>query len=98
MLGVFGKNELFAINTAWINLSLGGNSLFHMPLHYGISVLSGNFVYNGYLENLFFTNMSSIMFIINLKELCNFTWKRQIMIISVQRTHSITLHRFHDQL
>ena len=30
VLGVFGKNELFAINTAWINLSLGGNSLFHV--------------------------------------------------------------------
>ena len=30
VLGVFGKTELFAINTAWINLSLGGNSLFHV--------------------------------------------------------------------
>ena len=30
VLGVFGKNELFAISKAWINLSLGGNSLFHV--------------------------------------------------------------------
>ena len=30
MLGVFGKTQLFAINTAWINMSLGGNSSFHV--------------------------------------------------------------------
>ena len=46
----------------------------------------------------FHTNMLPTMFIINLKELCNFTWKLQIMIIFVQRTHSIPLDRFHDEL
>ena len=30
MLSLLGKTELFAINTAWIKLSLGGNSLFHV--------------------------------------------------------------------
>ena len=30
MLSLFGKTELFAINMAWIKLSLGGNSLFHV--------------------------------------------------------------------
>ena len=30
VLGVFGKTQLFAINTAWINMSLGGNSSFHV--------------------------------------------------------------------
>ena len=30
VLGVFRKNELSAISKAWINLSLGGNSLFHV--------------------------------------------------------------------
>ena len=30
VLGVFGKNELFAISKAWINLSLAGNILFHV--------------------------------------------------------------------
>ena len=27
---LFGKKELFAINRAWIKLSLGANSLFHV--------------------------------------------------------------------
>ena len=27
---VFGKTQLFAINKAWINMSLGGNTLFHV--------------------------------------------------------------------
>ena len=26
----FGKTQLFAINKAWINLSLGGDTLFHV--------------------------------------------------------------------
>ena len=30
VLGVFGKTQLFAINTAWIIMSLGGNSLFRV--------------------------------------------------------------------
>ena len=30
MLSLLRKTELFAINTAWIKLSLGGNSLFHV--------------------------------------------------------------------
>ena len=30
MLGVFGKTQLSAINTTWIIMSLGGNSLFHV--------------------------------------------------------------------
>ena len=63
-------------------MGLGGSSLFLCAIHYGISFSCGNFVCNGYLENLIFhTNMSPTMFIINLKELCNFTWKLQIMII-----------------
>ena len=28
VLGDFGKNQLFAINTAWIIMTLGGSSLF----------------------------------------------------------------------
>ena len=30
MFSLFGKTELFAINKAWIKLSLGRNSLFHV--------------------------------------------------------------------
>ena len=30
VLGDFGKSQLFAINMAWIIMSLGGNSLFRV--------------------------------------------------------------------
>ena len=79
-------------------MALGGSSLFCVLLLWNII-----FVWELRLQWIFgklnfHTNMSPTMFIINLKELCNFTWKLQIMIIFLQRTHSIPLDRFHDEL
>ena len=97
MFLVFRKTQLFAINKAWIKLSLGEDTLFHVIFVVEYQFLCWNFVFSGYLENLSFTNMSSIMFSITMP-LCNITWKLQIMTIFVQWIHYIPFDRFHDEL
>ena len=80
-------------------MSLGGNSLLHVLFIMEYQFCVGtSFAMDKFGKLNFHTNMSPTMFITNLKELCNFTWNRQFMIIFVQWTHSITLHRFHDEL
>ena len=54
VLGVFGKTQLFAINTAWINMSLGGNSLFHVLFIMEYQFCVGTSFAMDIWQNLFF--------------------------------------------
>ena len=96
MFSLLGKTELFAINMAWIKLSLGGNSLFHVLFIMEYQFCLGT-SFSMDTWRTYFSQTCHLSCLSSLP-LCNFTWKHQIMIIFVQRTHSIPLDRFHDEL
>ena len=54
VFSLFRKIQLFAINKAWIKLSLGGDTLFHVIFVVEYQFCAWNFVFNGYLEIFIF--------------------------------------------
>ena len=94
MVLLFGKTVLFAINKAWIMLSLGGDTSFNVLfiVEYQFSAgtsFSLDTCKNCHTRTCHLSCLAS--------PLCNIYRKLQIMIIFVQQTHFIQFDRFHGQ-
>ena len=96
MVLLFGKTVLFAINKAWITLSLGGdtdtsfNVLFITEYQFRAGTSFSLDTWKNCHTRTCHLSCLALA-------LCNISRKVQIMIIFVQRTHFIPFDRFHGQ-
>ena len=94
MVLLFGKTVLFAINKAWIMVSLGGDTSFNVLFVVDYQFSAGtSFSLDTWKKCHTRTCHLSCLAL----PLCNISRKLQIMIISVQRTHFIPFDQFHGQ-
>ena len=93
MLLLFGKTLLFAINKAWIKLSLCGDTSFNVLFIVEYQFCAGTSFSLDTWRN-FHTRTCHLSCLAS--PLCNISRKLQILIF-VQRTHFIPFDRFHGQ-
>ena len=94
MLLLFGKTVLFAINKAWITLSLGGDTSFNVLFVVEYQFCAGTSFSLDTWKNC---HTRTCRLSCLASPLCNISRKLQIMIIFVQWTHFIPFDRFHGQ-
>ena len=94
MLLLFGKTVLFAINKAWITLSLGRDTSFNVLFVVEYQFCAGTSFSLDTWKNC---HTRTCRLSCLPSPLCNISRKLQIMIIFVQRTHFTPFNRFHGQ-